>query len=40
MQSIYSFNIAAMSHCNIMPYVNAAYGNHMEWKNHCAIYQD
>ena len=32
MQSICSFNVAAISHCNIMPCVNAAYGNHMEWK--------
>ena len=26
--------------CNIMPCVNAAYGNDMEWRNPCAIYQD
>ena len=40
MQSICSFNIAAMSCCNVMPCVNVAYGNHMACKNHCAIYQD
>ena len=40
MQSICSFNIAAISSCNIMPCVNPAYGNHMEWKNPCAICED
>ena len=40
MQSICSFNIAAISSYNIMPCVNPAYGNHMECKNPCAICKD